>query len=82
VDGLYGVVRHPQYTGILLAVFGEGIVHWPSIVSVVMFPIIVWAYVRLARKEEDQLLQEYGDCYRQYQRCLASLGTGKSSRLG
>lgn len=68
VDGLYGVVRHPQYTGIFLAVFGEGIVHWPTIVSVVMFPIIVWAYVRLARKEEDQLLQEYGDRYRQYQR--------------
>lgn len=67
-DGLYGVVRHPQYTGIFLAIFGEGIVHWPTLVSVVMFPIIVVAYVLLARKEERQMLAEYGERYRDYQR--------------
>lgn len=67
-DGLYGVVRHPQYTGIFLAIFGEGIVHWPTLVSVVMFPIIVVAYVLLARKEERQMLVEYGERYRDYQR--------------
>ena len=67
-DGLYGVVRHPQYTGIFLAIFGEGIVHWPTLFSVVMFPIIVLAYVLLARKEERQMLAEYGERYRDYQR--------------
>ena len=67
-DGLYGVVRHPQYTGIFLAIFGEGIVHWPTLVSVVMFPIIVAAYALLARKEERQMLAEYGERYRDYQR--------------
>ena len=67
-DGLYGVVRHPQYTGIFLAIFGEGIVHWPTLVSVVMFPIIVVAYVLLARKEEQQMLAEFGERYRDYQR--------------
>jgi protein-S-isoprenylcysteine O-methyltransferase Ste14 len=66
--GLYGVVRHPQYTGIFLALFGEGIVHWPTILSVVMFPIIVLAYVWLARKEEREMLQKFGDQYRDYQR--------------
>lgn len=67
-DGLYGVVRHPQYTGIFMAIFGEGIVHWPTPISVVMFPIIVAAYVLLARKEERQVLAEYGERYREYQR--------------
>ena len=67
-DGLYGVVRHPQYTGIFLAIFGEGIVHWPTLVSVVMFPIIVVAYVLLARKEERHMLAEHGERYRDYQR--------------
>jgi len=28
-EGLYGVIRHPQYAGIMLAVFGQ-IVHWPN----------------------------------------------------
>lgn len=43
-DGLYGLVRHPQYTGLFLILFGEGIVHWPTLFSVSLFPIIVLAY--------------------------------------
>lgn len=66
--GLYGMVRHPQYTGIFVAIFGEGIVHWPTVVSVAMFPIIIAAYVLLARKEERQMLEQFGDRYRDYQR--------------
>ena len=42
--GLYTVVRHPQYTGIFLALFGEGVVHWPTIFSLAAFPIVVIAY--------------------------------------
>ena len=67
-DGVYARVRHPQYTGLFLIVFGEGVVHWPTIVSVVAFPIIVFAYTMLARKEERQMLKKFGDEYRAYQR--------------
>ena len=67
-DGVYARVRHPQYTGLFLIVFGEGIVHWPTIVSVAAFPIIVFAYTMLARKEERQMLEKFGDDYREYQR--------------
>jgi methanethiol S-methyltransferase len=67
-DGVYARVRHPQYTGLFLIVFGEGIVHWPTIVSVAAFPIIVLAYTLLARKEERQMLEKFGDEYREYQR--------------
>ena len=67
-DGVYARVRHPQYTGLFLIVFGEGIVHWPTIVSVAAFPIIVVAYTLLARKEERQMLEKFGDAYREYQR--------------
>ena len=58
-DKLYGVVRHPQYTGIFLAIVGQ-LVHWPTIPTVVLFPIIVWAYYRLAKKEEEQMVQKFG----------------------
>lgn len=66
--GPYALVRHPQYTGIFLAIFGEGVVHWPTIFSLVSFPIIVLAYVLLARKEERQMVDKFGDQYRDYQK--------------
>lgn len=65
-DGVYARMRHPQYTGLFLIVFGEGIVHWPTIVSVVAFPVIVLAYTVLARKEERDMVAEFGDRYREY----------------
>lgn len=67
-EGVYAKVRHPQYTGLFMIIFGEGIVHWPTIVSVAGFPIIVGAYALLARKEERQMLLKFGDEYREYQR--------------
>lgn len=66
-EGVYAKMRHPQYTGLFLIVFGEGIVHWPTVVSVLAFPIIVWAYTALARSEERQMLDRFGDEYREYQ---------------
>jgi protein-S-isoprenylcysteine O-methyltransferase Ste14 len=65
-DGVYSVVRHPQYSGIFLIIFGE-LVHWPTIVTLALSPVIVWAYVRLARKEEARLIERFGDQYRLYQ---------------
>ena len=67
-DGVYARVRHPQYTGLFVIVFGEGIVHWPTIFSVIAFPVIVVAYTVLARKEERRMVAEFGDEYRDYQR--------------
>jgi protein-S-isoprenylcysteine O-methyltransferase Ste14 len=66
--GPYALVRHPQYTGIFLALFGEGVVHWPTVFSLTAFPIVVIAYTLLARKEERQMMENFGDQYREYQR--------------
>lgn len=66
--GVYAKVRHPQYTGLFMIIFGEGIVHWPTVVSVAALPIIVGAYALLARKEERDVLQEFGHEYLDYQR--------------
>lgn len=68
VGGPYAVVRHPQYTGIFLAVFGEGVVHWPTVFSLAAFPVIVIAYVLLARREEREVTAKFGNEYREYQR--------------
>lgn len=66
IDGLYRFVRHPQYAGLFLGLFGEGVVHWPTIFSVALFPIIVVAYTLLAYREEKKVLQEFGEQYTIY----------------
>ncbi|MCO6411223.1 MAG: isoprenylcysteine carboxylmethyltransferase family protein [Thiogranum sp.] len=66
--GLYGLIRHPQYTGLFLGLFGEGVVHWPTLFSVGLFPVIVLAYVLLARNEEKRVIAQFGEEYRAYQR--------------
>lgn len=63
--GLYRLVRHPQYTGIFLALFGQ-LVHWPTIITLALFPVIVWTYVRLARREERQMAKQFGGAYEAY----------------
>lgn len=63
--GLYSVVRHPQYAGILLAIIGQ-LIHWPTIPTLALAPFIMWAYVRLARREEAELEARFGDEYRAY----------------
>jgi protein-S-isoprenylcysteine O-methyltransferase Ste14 len=66
-DGVYAVIRHPQYAGIFLAVLGQ-LVHWPTILTVLLAPLIVGAYIRLARREEAQLIGKYGADYLEYRR--------------
>lgn len=66
--GLYALVRHPQYAGLFIGLFGEGVVHWPTIFSVALFPVIVLVYWLLARTEEERVLKEFGDEYRAYRR--------------
>ena len=66
--GLYSLVRHPQYTGLFIGLFGEGVVHWPTLFSIILLPIIVLAYGLLARSEEKKVTEQFGDEYRAYQK--------------
>ncbi len=65
--GLYASMRHPQYTGIFIVLFGEGVVHWPTVFSLSAIPIVIIVYVFLARKEERQMVKKFGNEYREYQ---------------
>jgi len=69
-DGLYALVRHPQYTGLLLGLFGEGVVHWPTLFSVALFPVIALAYGLLARNEEKRMLARFGEEFRAYRQLV------------
>lgn len=78
-DGLYGLVRHPQYTGLFIGLFGEGIVHWPTVFSVILFPIIVLVYTLLAYREERYMLEQFGQQYRIYRQQVPMFFPGQHS---
>lgn len=63
--GLYRAMRHPQYTGIFLFTFGW-VLHWPSVLTLVLWPVLLAAYAWLARYEERQALEEFGEAYAEY----------------
>ncbi len=69
---LYGTVRHPQYTGIFLAVLGQ-LIHWPTFPTLILFPAIIWAYYRLAKREETQLVERFGEAYLVYRATVPML---------
>jgi protein-S-isoprenylcysteine O-methyltransferase Ste14 len=64
-DGIYGVIRHPQYVGFVVILLGF-LLQWPTLLTVAMFPVLVVMYVRLARAEERAALARHGDVYRDY----------------
>lgn len=65
--GVYRYIRHPQYTGLLLLSLGM-LAEWATLPLLMLYPVIVVMYVRLAKKEEGDMLQEFGEEYREYMR--------------
>lgn len=65
--GLYNQVRHPQYLGLILG-SSAFLIQWPTIPTLIMFPILTIAYYRLAKKEEKEMVKKFGEEYVQYQR--------------
>ena len=71
-EGIYRYSRHPQYLGILLITSGF-IIQWPTILTVIMWPILVIMYIRLAKKEEKEMEEMFGEEYLKYKEDTAML---------
>jgi protein-S-isoprenylcysteine O-methyltransferase Ste14 len=63
--GPYAKVRHPQYCGFLLVMIGF-LLMWPTLLTLVMFPVMLLVYYRLAKREEVHVRAAFGDLYAQY----------------
>jgi protein-S-isoprenylcysteine O-methyltransferase Ste14 len=63
--GIYRFIRHPQYTGFLAITLGM-LFEWATLPMLIMYPILVWLYVRLARREEADMREEFGPAYDTY----------------
>ncbi|MFB6158741.1 MAG: isoprenylcysteine carboxylmethyltransferase family protein [Candidatus Nanohalobium sp.] len=66
-NGIYRFSRHPQYLGIILISFGW-FVGWPTPLTGLLLPIVVYEYYRLSREEEREAVKEFGESYREYMR--------------
>lgn len=67
VTGIYARLRHPQYLGFLTIMFGF-LLQWPTLLTLIMFPILVVVYHRLAKHEEKNMAAEFGEEYLAYAR--------------
>lgn len=63
--GPYARVRHPQYDGFVLIMFGF-LLQWPTLLTLAMFPILVWMYVRLSIAEERESERLFGALWLDY----------------
>lgn len=65
ITGPYARIRHPQYAAFVMIMFGF-LLQWPTIVTLVMFPILTYMYIRLARIEEKEACAEFAEEYSKY----------------
>jgi protein-S-isoprenylcysteine O-methyltransferase Ste14 len=79
--GLYAYVRHPQYVGFILVMFGF-LLQWPTLLTLAMFPVLAVMYVRLARSEERDALATFGAQYERYMKQVPGFIPRLSDILG
>lgn len=63
--GLYAYVRHPQYAGFVLIMVGF-LLQWPTLLTLIMFPVLLWMYSRLSINEEREAEKTFGEAWRHY----------------
>ncbi len=64
-SGIYRFIRHPQYTGLFLISTGM-LCEWATLSLLILYPVIIILYVRLAKREEKQMIAEFGQEYIDY----------------
>lgn len=63
--GPYAYIGHPQYVG-FMAILAGFLFQWPTLLTLLMFPVLVVMYWRLARLEDRDAVQQFGEVYEQY----------------
>lgn len=63
--GPYAHIRHPQYVGFVLIMIGF-LLQWPTLLTLAMFPILVFMYWKLSLHEEQAVAAELGETYGVY----------------
>jgi len=70
--GIYRHIRHPQYLGFLLLTLGMNIL-WITISALLLWHILAILYYRLAKEEDKELEERFGEEYLKYKRVVPML---------
>jgi protein-S-isoprenylcysteine O-methyltransferase Ste14 len=79
--GAYSYVRHPQYVGFILVMFGF-LLQWPTLLTLAMFPVLTVMYVKLGGSEEREAIATFGEEYRAYMAKVPAFIPNLSRLLG
>ncbi len=71
-DGIYSHIRHPQYFGAILAHLGITLL-LSSLYSFIYTPFVILYNYLVARKEEKELVREFGEKYKEYRKHVPML---------
>jgi protein-S-isoprenylcysteine O-methyltransferase Ste14 len=63
--GWYARMRHPQYVGFVIIMLGF-LFQWPTLITLIMFPVLLFMYAKLAKLEEKDMEKSFGQTYRDY----------------
>jgi protein-S-isoprenylcysteine O-methyltransferase Ste14 len=63
--GPYARIRHPQYVAFVLILLGF-LLQWPTLLTLVMFPVLALMYGRLSITEEAQMREQFGAAFDAY----------------
>lgn len=70
--GPYSLVRHPIYSGFLLAFFGTALIHG-EVRALLGFPLVVLGWGMKLRMEENFMTQQFGKTYVDYKKRVKAL---------
>jgi protein-S-isoprenylcysteine O-methyltransferase Ste14 len=80
-SGIYKYIRHPQYSGFVLMIVGF-LIQWPTIITLIMAPILLVMYTKLAKKEEKKMVELFGEKYEEYRKQVPAFIPKRLSHKG
>ena len=76
--GIYKVIRHPQYVALSITGLGLLLV-WPRFLVLIMYITMLFVYFFLAKHEERECEEKYGESYRAYKSMTSMFIPGRVS---
>ncbi len=64
-SSVYKYIRHPQYLAFILIILGF-LIQWPTLITLIMAPILIFRYIKLASAEEKEMFKKFGPLYETY----------------
>ena len=64
-SGPYALIRHPQYAAFIIMMLGF-LLQWPTVPTLLMFPVLVGMYILLAHQEEAEARRQFRETYDRY----------------